>query len=66
MASRILFGAPRFWQWLFERASLHVNTSLRQFEAAELSHTRLICYRNRSFWGLGGETLACQAVEQLF
>jgi|Cyp1metagenome_2_1107374.scaffolds.fasta_scaffold00334_8 hypothetical protein len=30
-------------------------------EAAELSHTRLICYRNRSLWGLGGETLACQA-----
>ncbi|CAK9033099.1 unnamed protein product, partial [Durusdinium trenchii] len=49
-----------FWQWLFERASLQVDTSVRQFEAAELSHTRLICYRNRSLWGLGGETLACQ------
>ena len=49
-----------FWQWLFERASLQVDTGLRQFEANELSHTRLICYRNRSLWGLGGETLACQ------
>eukprot|EP00439_Symbiodinium_sp_Y106_P043219 s1631_g5.t1 len=49
-----------FWQWLFERASLQVNNHVRQFEAKELSHCRLVCYRNRSLFGLGGETLACQ------
>eukprot|EP00931_Biecheleriopsis_adriatica_P102574 TRINITY_DN77522_c0_g1_i1.p1 TRINITY_DN77522_c0_g1~~TRINITY_DN77522_c0_g1_i1.p1 ORF type:complete len:993 (+),score=166.14 TRINITY_DN77522_c0_g1_i1:61-3039(+) len=49
-----------FWQWLFERSRLQAQTSIRQFEAKELSHVRLVCARQSSLFGLGGEMRSCQ------
>lgn len=46
--------------WLFERASLSATTSVRQFEARELSCARLVCYSWKSWFGLGGEVTMCQ------
>eukprot|EP00929_Paragymnodinium_shiwhaense_P014484 TRINITY_DN122397_c0_g1_i1.p1 TRINITY_DN122397_c0_g1~~TRINITY_DN122397_c0_g1_i1.p1 ORF type:complete len:1020 (+),score=223.68 TRINITY_DN122397_c0_g1_i1:68-3127(+) len=46
------------WNWFFERSSLMAYTSVRQFDARELSCVRLLCYSQTSFCGWGGETTA--------
>jgi len=46
-------------QWLFESASMMARTSVRQFDACDLSCVRLLCYSHKSLWGLGGEITSC-------
>merc|ERR1719359_1672763 len=45
--------------WLFERASLSARTSVRQFDACDVSCVRLLCYSYKSLWGLQGEVTSC-------
>jgi len=45
--------------WLLERASLQAKTSVRQFDACDVSCVRLLCYSYRSLWGLRGEVTSC-------
>jgi len=44
--------------WLFETASLSAVTTVRQFDACDLSCVRLLCYTFRSWWWQG-EVTSC-------
>lgn len=48
-----------FLHWMFERASIMASTTVRQFDACDLSCVRMHCYSYKSLFGFGGEVTSC-------